>query len=67
MEWPQVVPGWILGTISFQKERCCTGTICPGRSLEMFQNREDVALRVSEHGEGGLMVALGDFQSLFQP
>jgi len=26
-----------------------------------------VALRVSEHGEGGLMVALGDFQSLFQP
>ena len=33
----------------------------------MFQNREDVALRVSEHGEGGLMVALGDFQSLFQP
>ena len=35
-------------------------------SLEVFENRVDVALRdvVSGHGVGGLLVGLGD---LFQP
>lgn len=38
-------------------------------SLELFQNRVDVAPRdaVSGHGGGGLMVGLGDLRDLFQP
>ena len=38
-------------------------------SLEVFQNRVDVALRdvVSGHGGGGLLVGLGDLRGLFQP
>ena len=36
-------------------------------SLEMFQNREALRDTVSGYGEDGLMVGLGDFQSLFQP
>ncbi len=38
-------------------------------SLEVFQNRVDVALRdmVSGHGGDGLMVGLGDLRGLFQP
>ena len=38
-------------------------------SLEVFQNRVNVALRdmVSGHGGDGLMVGLGDLRGLFQP
>ena len=38
-------------------------------SLEVFQNRVDVALRdvVSGHGGGGLTVGLEDLRGLFQP
>jgi len=38
-------------------------------SLEVFQNRVDVALRVmvSGHGENGLVVGPADISGLFQP
>ena len=38
-------------------------------SLEVFQNRVDMALRdvVSGHGGGGLLVGLGDLRGLSQP
>jgi len=38
-------------------------------SLEVFQNRVDVALKdvVSGHGGGGLEVGLDDLRGLFQP
>jgi len=38
-------------------------------SLEVFQNRVDVALRnvVSGHGGDGLAVGLNDLRGLFQP
>ena len=38
-------------------------------SLEVFQNRVDVALKdvVSGHGGGGLLVGLDDLRALFQP
>jgi len=38
-------------------------------TLEVFQNREDVALRdvVSGHGGSGLTAGLGDLRGLFQP
>ena len=38
-------------------------------SLEVFQNRVDVALRdvVSGYGAGGLLVRLQDLSGLFQP
>ena len=60
--------GWILGTISSQKE-WCVGTGCPGRSplfLEVFKNCVGVALRDVGSGHGGLMVGLDDLSGLFQ-
>jgi len=42
--------------------------VVPSPSLEVFQNRVDVALRNvgSGHGGGGLTVGLGDLRGLFQ-
>jgi len=50
--------GWILGKNYSQKEWCCSGTAAQGvgesPSLEVFQNRRDVALRVMANGCGGM-------------
>ena len=67
--------GWKLGKISSPKELSGTGTAAQGvgggggpPSLEVFQNRGDVALRDVLSGHGG--VGWGwtwDLRGLFQP
>ena len=61
--------GWILGTISSQKEQCCSGTAVQGvvgsPSLEVFCICGDVALR-DVGMVGWVGVGLGDLRGLFQ-
>ena len=61
--WPREGSGWILGKIPSPKE--WSGS----PSLEVSQNRGDVALRdmVNGHGRTGLAVELDDLGALFQP
>ena len=64
--------GWILGNISYQKERSGTGTAARGvvgsPSMEVFQSHGDVTLRDVGSGHGG--VGWGwtwNLRDLFQP
>ena len=58
--------GWILGSISSQKEQWLPMEVVESPSLEVFKNHGAVALRdvVSGHGGNGLIIGLHDLRGL---